>query len=395
MLTKQQFNITMMSMKRGIEIINRRILLLLVFVCTSCTFAKIVWHGFANIDDFEIFPARYLRAGGDVFRFNDRRSESNFPTTVSIAQYHNEPLDRVLAYNDTVAFIVIKNSDLLYERYFQGFDRSTQSISFSMSKSFLSILIGCAIDDGIIKSVDQPITDFVPELKENGFDRVKIEHLLQMTSGLDYEDGNNPFGMHPRFYYGDNLEQMMLDFELAQEPGQEFTYKSGENELLGLVLSRALRDRTITDYTQQKLWTPLGMEFDGAWNLDREGGLEKTFCCLSGRAIDFVKIGLMFLNGGRFNGKTIVSEEWVKRSTMIDTSQGSSWKYQYQWWMVSKNSRDFMASGHKGQILYVMPSRSMVFVRLGQSRGGFTTGEWQELFREIAENLRDNGGKNL
>jgi CubicO group peptidase (beta-lactamase class C family) len=254
-----------------------------------------------------------------------------------------------------------------------------------MAKSFASILIGCAIDDGFIKSEYQPVTDYVPELKKNGFDKVQIKHLLQMTSGMDYAEPGFPTGLHSHFYYGDNLEERCLELELEEEPGMRFLYKSGEAQLLGLILSRVIKPRTITYYMQEKLWDPLGMEHDGRWTIDsEENGLEKTFCCIASNARDFSKLGRLYLNKGNWNGKQVVSEEWVNKSTQIDSSDGSAWYYQYQLWIASKESRAFYALGHLGQMMYIDPTTNVIIVRLGKDFD-LDKEEWLEIFAFLSK----------
>jgi CubicO group peptidase (beta-lactamase class C family) len=297
--------------------------------------------------------------------------------------------DTLLQSNDTTAFLIIKNDSIVFERYYNGGSQSSPSLSFSMAKSFLSILIGCAIDDGYIKSVDQPVIDFVPELAENGFERVSIKHLLQMTSGMDYTENDNPFGIHPRFYYTTHLESEILKLKLKEEPGQQYTYKSGENALLALILTRALRTKTITAYMQERLWEPLGMEYNGVWSIDHEGdGLEKTWCCLSATARDFAKFGRLYLNNGNWNGKQIVSQSWVEQSTKIDTSEGSAWNYQYQWWLVSKESNVYMAIGHLEQYLYINPAKQLIIVRLGKSSGNLNRENWISILTFLSEEVK-------
>ena len=136
--------------------------------------------------------------------------------------------------------------------------------------------------------------------------------------------------------------------------------------MLGLILERALNNKNITQYMQEKIWSPLGMEYNGSWSLDRKkNGLEKTFCCLNASAIDFAKIGRLYLYKGNWNGQQIISEQWVNESTKTETSQGSVDYYQYNWY-ISKESFD--ASGMLGQMLYVNPSKELIIVRLGKDR---------------------------
>jgi CubicO group peptidase (beta-lactamase class C family) len=279
--------------------------------------------------------------------------------------------------------LIIKNDTIQYEKYWGKYDESSIVPSFSMAKSITSILIGCAIDDKLIKSVNEPITNYIPELKENDFDKVTIENLLQMTSGIKFNESYiNPFGDAATFYYGTNLRKAIKKMKLEIEPGERFAYSSGSAQLLGLVLERALKNKTISSYLEEKIWQPLEMEFDASWSLDRKkNGLEKTFCCINARARDYAKIGRLYLNKGKWNDKQIVSENWVAQSTKIDTTNNSSLRYQYQWWLPSQTG-DFMAQGILGQFIYVNPEKNLIIVRLGKGLG-FT--DWKTAFVGISQ----------
>ncbi|MCP4420389.1 MAG: serine hydrolase [Chloroflexi bacterium] len=351
---------------------------------------RIVTSDSSSIEDYKQFPARAVTASDDPFYFNEGADDAFVPEIIGV-NGRSQPLDTFLQETDTVAFLIIKDDTILIENYYQGYDETTPTLAFSMSKSFLSILIGAAIDDGFIESIEQPVTDFVPELAAAGYDKVTIRHLLQMTSGMDYvEEEGRDSSLHNRFYYTTRLEHELLRLGLANEPGQEFSYKSGENGLLGLILSRAIAPQTITDYTQARLWQPLGMEQDGSWNLDSENdtdnsvGLEKTWCCLSAVARDYAKLGRLMLHNGNWNGKQIIPADWVAQSTQIDTDDGSVWNYQYQWWLITENGNDFTALGHLGQFVYVNPAENLIIVRLGTSRGGLEWDEWKTVLAGLA-----------
>lgn len=361
--------------------------LLTSLTLSSCTFYKILIHNFSEVDDYELFPSKELTVSDSPFHFAEKFSPSKVPDRIKIGKKSFIGLNHFLELQNTLAFLIIKNDTLIYEKYFNEHSESSISQSFSMAKSITSILIGCAIDDGLIKSVDQPVTDYVPELKSNGYDKVKIKHLLQMTSGMDYTESDNPFGLHPHFYYGPDLEEKLINLKLKETPGKRFEYRSGENQLLGLILKRALKTKSITEYTQEKLWTPLGMEYAGLWSTD-DKGFEKTFCCLSACAKDFAKIGRLYLNKGNWNGNQIVSPRWVEESTKVDTTEGSVWYYQYQWWLVRKDHGDFCADGHLGQFIYVNPKKQMIIVRLGKALGDINSSEWKSLFVYLSEEVR-------
>jgi len=351
------------------------------------TVYRTVVYNHSGIDDYRIFPRRRLTAAPLPFRFREGGHKGNAPLPVSFGSRHDVPLSELLTSTGTVAFLMVKNDAIMFEQYLEGFDRATPSLSFSMAKSFLSVLVGCAIADGYLKSVDQPVTDFVPELREKGFASVTLKHLLQMTSGIDYAENDFPLGLHVRFYYTDRLEREILNLKLREQPGTRFIYKSGDAYLLTLALKRALGGKSITAYMQERLWQPLGMEYDGIWNIDHApDGLEKTGCCLAATARDFAKIGGLYLNKGLWNGQRIVPEAWVTKSTRVDTSAGSAWNYQHLWWLVVEGRPDFMANGHLGQFLYINPSAGVIIVRLGKSMGGLSRDEWMQVFMSLSEN---------
>ena len=344
---------------------------------TSCQLGRFVFYNFADIKDHKKFQSRPLTANASSFHFQTT-NKGKFPK-----ELNNIPFDKYLEDNKTVAFIIIKNDTIQYEKYFKGYDKESIVPSFSMAKSVTSILIGCAIDEGLIKSVDEPITNYIPELKKNGFDKVTIKHLLQMTSGIKFNESYvNPFGDAASFYYGLNLRKEIGKMKLKTEPGKKFEYVSGNTQLLGLVLERSLKEKTITSYLQDKIWTPLEMEYDASWSIDRKkNGLEKTFCCLNARARDFAKIGRLYKNKGNWDGKQIVSQKWVEESTKLDTSEGSANFYQYQWWLPTPNE-DFMAEGILGQFVYVNPSKDLIIVRLGKKEG---KADWWTIFTSLAK----------
>lgn len=353
------------------------LMVIITILLTSCKLGRFVFYNFADIKDHKKFQSRPLTAATSPFNFQIT-NKGKFPK-----ELNNIPFDKYLEDNKTVAFLIIKNDTIQYEKYFKGYDKESIVPSFSMAKSVTSILIGCAIDEGLIKSVDEPITSYIPELKKNGLDKVTIKHLLQMTSGIKFNESYvNPFGDAASFYYGLNLRKEIGKMKLKTEPGKKFEYVSGNTQLLGLVLERSLKDKTITSYLQEKIWTPLEMEYDASWSIDRKkNGLEKTFCCLNARARDFAKIGRLYKNKGNWNGKQIVSQKWVEESTKLDTSEGSANFYQYQWWLPTPNE-DFMAEGILGQFIYVNPKKDLIIVRLGKNEG---KADWWTIFTSLAK----------
>jgi CubicO group peptidase (beta-lactamase class C family) len=366
---------------RNLKIYRLVFVIIGLMVLSSCKLGRFVVYNFADIKDYKKFPSRPLVSNETKFKFYATKN-GKYPDTLKMGN-DRVSFDRMLEDNRTVAFLIIKNDTIQYENYFKGYDQASIIPSFSMAKSVTSILIGCAINDGLIKSVEEPITNYIPELKKKGFEKVSIKHVLQMTSALKFSESYiNPFGQAASFYYGRNLKREVAKLKLKGAPGQTFEYVSGNTQLLGLILERALKDKTVTQYFQEKLWTPLEMEYDGSWSIDKKKeGTEKTFCCINARARDFAKIGRLYLNKGTWNGKQIVPEKWVEESTKIDTSNGGVDYYKYQWWLPS-TAGDFMAEGILGQYIYVDPSRNLVIVRMGKNYGRVN---WSDLFRLLGK----------
>jgi CubicO group peptidase (beta-lactamase class C family) len=354
----------------------------LALMVSSCKMGRFVYYNFANITDHKIFPARTAKNDSVKFIYNTTLTPK-YPKKLTLND-KEIAFDDYLALHKTVAFLIIKNDTIQYEKYFNGYKEESVVASFSMAKSVTSILIGCALDDGLIKSVNEPVVNYIPELKKNGLDKITIRDLLQMQSGIKFNESYvNPFGDAATYYYGTNLRRAIykrkLDDKISGDP--QFSYSSGDTEVLGLVLERALKGKTITAYLEEKLWKPLGMEYDATWSLDRKKeGLEKTFCCINARARDFSKLGRLYLNGGSWNGRQIVSKSWVEESTHASNGPGEVNYYKYQWWLNDDGS--YMMQGILGQYVYVNPAKNLIIVRLGEAEGG---ANWDYMFDMLAK----------
>ena len=366
------------------QLIRTSTIALLVLLVSGCTMGRFVKWNFADRRDHKKFPSRPLPASTTPYQYALAAKEMA-PKTIAV-KGRDIPFDTWLEDHKTVAFLIIRHDTILYERYFNGYDEAHVHPSFSMAKSVVSMLIGTAIADGLIRDVQQPVTDFIPELKANGFEKVTIEHVLQMTTGIDFSESYvNPFGTVAKFYYGRQLTKYTLDLKLERAPGTEWEYVSGDTQLLGLILTRALQakgdPRTLTQYLSDRLWTPLGMEHASSWSIDHKGdGIEKAFCCINAPARDFAKLGSLYLKKGVWRGEQIVPEQWVTTSTKAVTTNGGAGFYRYQWWLPSSDG-DFAAEGILGQYIYVDPARELVMVRLGAAYGGM---DWKIVFRSLA-----------
>lgn len=360
------------------------LVLMLISLLSSCKVYRFFVYNFADINDHKIFPKRELPASETPFHFYQSKKEIK-PKSVTINE-KTYSFEDYLKQNETVAFLIIRNDSILYEEYFDGYEQHSIVPSFSMAKSVTSMLIGKAIEDGLIQSVQNPVINYIPELKNKGFEDLKIEHLLQMTSGIKFNEGYyNPFGEVASYYYGTDLRKSVAKLKPEYKPGERFKYVSGDTQLLGVILNNVLKDQSVTEYLYENFWKHMGMQNEASWSLDSEqNGMEKTFCCLNATAIDFAKIGRLYLHKGNWNGQQLISKEWVAASTKIDESNGSKWYYQYQWWLPSKNG-DFAAQGILGQYVYVNPAANMIIVRLGKDEG---EADWENIFISLSESMK-------
>jgi CubicO group peptidase (beta-lactamase class C family) len=289
---------------------------------------------------------------------------------------------------------VVKDDAILLERYYNGWQRDSMVTSFSVAKSFVSTLVGIAIEEGAIASLDDPITNYLLELAERDqrFTAITIRHLLMMASGLEYEEsgwflfnGDDPLTT----YHPDQRKLALTNTRIGGSPGAYFSYNKYHPQLLGMILERTT-GTSVSEWTQSRLWDPLGMEFDGAWTLDSESsGFEKMEAGLNARAIDFAKLGRLFLHEGRADGRQIVSPAWVSLATGVDPADripafGDRY-YALMWWgLQGGEPPDFFAVGDHGEYIYVSPSNDVLIVRTGVEYG-VPSSTW---IRALAEGAR-------
>lgn len=355
-------------------------------------------------DDWKLFPFHTIENASPAYRF-PAGSASSVPTTVEYDDgdtHKSADLDELLRSSGTHAFIVIRDGKLLYENYFNGYRRDSICVSRSIAKSVTSALVGIAIDEGFIKSIDDPITNYIPELKGQGFDSISIKNLLTMGSGIRYRLHDLPWQEEAVSYFHPDLTKVMLtDLEIAEPPGQSFHYNDYNTELVGLILKRATH-RSPSEYLQEKIWKPLGMEYPATWSIDSEqDDLELMYVLLNARAIDFAKFGQLFLNGGKWNGKQIIPEKWVIESTTRDPNDNRPWEtyqefrdagfyYKYFWWGRDgeNGDYDFEAQGTWGQYIFVSPKKKVVIVRTGGDWGSIGPSGWHQVLPYVAEHLK-------
>jgi CubicO group peptidase (beta-lactamase class C family) len=271
---------------------------------------------------------------------------------------------------ESTSFLVIQHGNVVAEHYFDDHTKKTLSNSFSGSKSVVGLLIGIAVDKGMIKSLDEPISrylDFVAAKDSN----VTIRHLLGMTSDIDWsESGSNPLSDNAEAYYGSDLLSIMKKQPFKGSPNKVFDYASGNSQLLGFILEKATGQK-VSDFMSENLWKKINAETDALWSLDSEEGMEKAFCCLYSTTRDYARLGQLILNKGTWGGDTIISSAMLTEITTNYVLDGNKVNHRYglHYWILNDPAHKVIyARGIKGQYVISIPDLDVVIVRTGHKR---------------------------
>jgi CubicO group peptidase (beta-lactamase class C family) len=287
-----------------------------------------------------------------------------------------DSLMAIIDSNNTHAFLVFQDGKLLYEKYFDGYTPQTISGSFSAAKSIISLLIGIAIDEGKIKSVDDLVGDYVPRFKKDGWEKLRIKDLLTMSSGSNYKESDmSYFSLNASAYYGDN-EEFLIDHLFPKEPaGVNWEYRSADTQVLGFIVEKAF-GKSISSLVAEKFMGPMGAEADAKWLTDGDKKHEKAFCCFNGVARDYARFGQLVLQDGKWGDKQIVSQKYIQEATspalyLKDPNEEGKPVdfYGYQYWMFNEQGHKVVAqNGLFGQYVYIIKDKNAVVVRLGESK---------------------------
>ena len=352
----------------------------------SSMVARGIMWGDARYDDWKRYPSRTVRASDTPVYF--AAEETDIFEDLSIA---GSPFEQYLEASNTTAFIVIHDEALLYEGYFNGSSHGATQASLSVAKSFVSVLVGIAVDEGHISNLDDPVTKYIPELLERDarFADISIRHLIMMSSGIRFvRDESDPFSDDFITSAATDLRAAALNTEIIESPGQRFHYNEYNPQLIGMVLERAT-GMSVSEYFETKLWQPMGAEGDGSWDLDsEESGFEKMSVGVNGRAVDLAKLGWLFLHDGKNGDRQVVPSEWVNESTravdMFKDHRGDESVYYGYYWWIDADSDAYFAEGNFCQFIYVYPSADLVIVRNGKDCGGTY---WTGLLGDIAQEI--------
>ncbi|NNC99183.1 MAG: serine hydrolase [Gammaproteobacteria bacterium] len=357
--------------------IIKRILIGLVTLCVLLILsAYATGHGYL----VTAMQRTYLQ-GNNTANINDHtafrvnRIETANPMTLPRSAAYNQralPDDfrAELEKYKTAAFLVVQDGEVLTEHYMNGYHDRSKTNSFSMAKTVTTMLLGIAIEEGYIKSLEQPLTDFLPEFKQDPLgNKANIGQLSLMNSGYEWvEHYYSALSPTVELLYGPDVEDFLLKGHFSAEPGSFWEYSSASTQLLGIVLKRALhrggKQVTLAEYLSEKIWQPLQMNDDALWHTD-DTGLEFSYCCLNTNARNFARLGMLMLNNGNWQGRQVVPARFIQ--TMIQPV-GTAY-YGYSTWLgLEAKPAYYHFSGHLGQYIIVIPEYNMVVVRLGETR---------------------------
>ena len=313
-------------------------------------------HLTAHIDDHKFFDNRKIEAG-KVQPWPQHKNYNQFELTQALQEKNKEA--------GTIAFLIIKNDSIWYEDYAEDYGPHSLTNSFSVAKSLVAALLGKAIFEGHVESLDQPVADFFPQFDK----RLKLRHLVSMSSGLNWnEDYYNPFSMTVRAYLDENIREMILDLKVVEEPGGEFEYLSGNTQLLAMVLEKAT-GKKVSEYMSESFWRPMGMEKDALWQMDsKESGMEKAYCCIASNALDFARFGKLYNNFGKWNGEQLLDSAYVAESIRPQLEDYPH--YGLGIWLEEFMGQEvFYFRGILGQYVIVLPQKDVIIVRLGHEGG--------------------------
>lgn len=332
------------------------------FILSGVSKTYLKGHKTANIDDHNYFNTRNIIAGEK----QDWKLDANYKKD-NLTSNAKE----LLLSKQSVAYLVVHKGELVAENYFDGYNENSQTNSFSMAKTVVTLLVGKAIEEGYIESLDQKITDFLPEFAndERG-SKATIGSLSTMSSGYNWDENYyNPFSPTVQLYYGKDVQNFLLARNFSHDFDTYFYYSSASTQILTIALSRALQAKnpnlTVSDYLSQKIWKPLGMDADALWHTDKQG-MELGYCCINTNARNFAKLGQLMLQKGKWNDEQVIAEDFIE---LMHTPKFEE-DYGYSTWLGNYNGIPYyFFLGHLGQYIIIVPEYELVVVRLGKSKG--------------------------
>lgn len=360
---------------------------------------RVLTHWDSKIDDYKFFSERVVQKSSQPYTYAKNINSSLQDINVEYSN-NRKPLKNFVKSTDTTSFIIVKNDEIVYEQYANGYDENSINTSFSMAKSVISLLIGKAVENGDIKSVQDPISKYITEFENKRIGEVTIEELLLMRSGIAYdEDKFLWFGDDTLTYWHDDLRKLALEHtDIIDGYNGDFHYNNYHPLLLGIILERCT-GKTVSRLFECEIWQKIGAQYNASWSMDsRKSGFEKMESGINFKSVDFIKFGSMVLHGGYWNGTRIIGEDWLNTSTMCEFPINSdeyansfladkNIGYRYMWYCTpsARTGYDIAAWGKSDQILYISPSNGTVILRTGKTDGGVSN--WVEVLRKLASEV--------
>ena len=340
---------------------------IIAYLCLPFYAKKALIYWFPTIDDLNIFEHATVHAPDSCWEWAISDKYNSYKLSKKDSAYIDDM--------KTVSFLVIRNDSILYETYRGGWNDTLTSNLFSATKSIVGMLVGIAMDEGKIGSVDDKVMKYIPEYNRGRQKDITIRNLLTMSAGMDWDEAYaSLFSVTTHGYYGNDLYKLIMGLDIVDTPGVQYSYRSGETQLLSFVLEAATGE-TISKYAEKKLWRPMMAGQDAFWLLDKKDGDEKSFCCFHTTARDAARFGRLMLNMGNWNGRQLVSRKYMEEALAPASYLKDQWGkdpltyYGYQTWIMNyKGERCPYFRGMLGQYIIAIPSKNAVVVRLGHKR---------------------------
>ena len=340
---------------------------IIAYLCLPFYAKKALIYWFPTIDDLNIFEHATVHAPDSCWEWAISDKYNSYKLSKKDSAYIDDM--------KTVSFLVIRNDSILYETYRGGWNDTLTSNLFSATKSIVGMLVGIAMDEGKIGSVDDKVMKYIPEYNRGRQKDITIRNLLTMSAGMDWDEAYaSLFSVTTHGYYGNDLYKLIMGLDIVDTPGVQYSYRSGETQLLSFVLEAATGE-TISKYAEKKLWQPMMAGQDAFWLLDKKDGDEKSFCCFHTTARDAARFGRLMLNMGNWNGRQLVSRKYMEEALAPASYLKDQWGkdpltyYGYQTWIMNYNGeRCPYFRGMLGQYIIAIPSKNAVVVRLGHKR---------------------------
>jgi CubicO group peptidase (beta-lactamase class C family) len=362
------------------------IILGVILVLSSCTVARIVFWNMPGSKDSKRFDREYAHRGDSLWNFFASPSAQTLGQKLLVKGLSRSPslvsLDAFLEHSPSMGFMIIRNDTILYENYFDKATDKTDFTSFSIAKTLVGLLVGVALDENKIQSINDPVVKYLPEYKDLISEKVLLKHLLDQNSGLKLPSAGN-------LYYTQNITKLFTkNISKREEPGSLYYYDNGNSQLLGMIVQR-VANKTITQYLEEKIWKHIGAQSDLFWSLDKpfeQEGMAKAFCCLNAKMTDYAKIARLLLHKGAWNGKQLVPEAWIEESINGNRKQRTNYKYHNQLWSENLEASAYYAVGLYGQYLYIYPKKKLIFINFAKPNNNQHK-YWSELFMILSDQL--------